>query len=163
MSDETILNDTKSLVPLKYYEMFAFKILGLTYAQIAEKTEYSEARVKALFSNSGVLGKLWKEWVEKAKGESLEESLNMMFGHLSDIVRARILDAKQLGTPAAVASSKMIFDLTIGKPEERHKISGNLALTTVADLIKAATLKKQENEQRERDNPNINGLAEKSD
>jgi hypothetical protein len=127
--------------------MFALRILGLTYAQIAEKTGYKEDTVKHLFAAAGVLGKLWKEWTEKAKGESVEESLNMMFGHLPDIVRANILDAKMTNTPGAVAARKIIFDYTLGEPEKRVKLDAKIGIYTFADWIKAETLKDQENGQ----------------
>lgn len=147
MTEEIIPNNTKSIVPLKYYEMFGLRIMGLTYKQIAEKTDYSEAHIKLLFSNNGVLGKLWADWLEKAKGDNVEESLSMMFGHLPDIVRANIIDAKQMGTPTAIAARKMIFEYTLGKPEEKLKFDGRLGIFTFADWIKAETLKDQQNGQ----------------
>jgi hypothetical protein len=84
----------------------------------------------------------------------VEESMNMMFGHLPDIVRANIVDAKSIGTPVAVAARKMIFDHTLGKPVEKIKFDGRLGIYNFADWIKS------ENEQREN---NAGVLSEESD
>lgn len=145
MSDDLQKLTKSGVVPIKYYEMFALRVLGLTYAQIAEKVGFSEGWVRQLFMNSGVLGQLWKSWVEKAKGDSVEEALTMAFGHLPDAMRSNIFDAKQVGTPVAVASRKMLFDYTLGKPVEKHLVKVNVS--TFAEWAEKEALKIQENEQ----------------
>jgi len=119
MDHENIQKHTKSLVPTKYYDMFTYRLMGLTYEQIAEKTGYSPSWVRALFAKGGVLYELWREWLEAAKENSVDEALTMVFGHLPDIMRTRILQAKSLGA-GAVESTKLIFGLTLGL--DRKKI-----------------------------------------
>lgn len=147
--NEIIPNDTKSLVPAKYYEIFALKILGLTYDKIAQRTGYSESHIKLLFSSKGVLNKLWQSWCENAKKDNVDEALTMMFGHLPDIVRANIIDAKSTDSMVGIAARKMLFEYTLGKPEERLKLEAKIGVYTFADWIKAETLKDKakENEQ----------------
>ena len=60
MDHENIQKHTKSLVPTKYYDMFTYRLMGLTYEQIAEKTGYSAPWVRALFAKGGVLYELWR-------------------------------------------------------------------------------------------------------
>jgi hypothetical protein len=145
MANEIIPNNTLSLLPEKYYEVFALRITGLTYKQIAEKTGYAESTLKQLFSSEGVLKKFYRDWVAKHKADDLEESLDMMFAHLPDIVRARILQAKG-NDMGAFLSSKLIFENTLGKPEERMRIEGRIGIYSFADWIKEETLK-DKNEQ----------------
>lgn len=146
MSNLTTLNNTKSLVPVKYYEIFALRIIGLTYKQIANKTNYSEDRIKHLFYSKGVLCELWLSWVETAKKESIDEAIDMMFGHLPDIMRANILHAKSQSV-GAVLARKIIFEYTLGKPEDRIKLDAKVGIFTFADWIKQQTLLDQENKQ----------------
>ncbi len=113
MDHENIQKHTKSLVPTKYYDMFMYRLMGLTYEQIAEKTGYSHSWVRALFAKGGVLYEFWQQWLETAKENSLEEATTMAFGHLPDIMRTRIMQAKSLGA-GAVESTKIILGLTFG-------------------------------------------------
>jgi hypothetical protein len=153
------LNNTKSLVSTVYYQMFQLRLMGLTYPQIAGKTGYSEDHVKHIFAKGGVLYELWQEWKRAAKENSLEEALDLMFGHLPDIARANVVDAKQTNSPVGIAARKMIFDYTLGKPEEKLKVNAQVGIYTVADLIKAATI--YENEQRD-NGKNQGEVAEKA-
>lgn len=140
-------NATKNgLVPAKYYDIFGLRILGLTYKQIAEKIGYSEQHIRRLFAKGGMLYSFWEQWLDVAKEDSIDEAINMMFGHLPDIVRANILDAKMTNSPVAVAARKMIFEYTLGKPEERMKIDAKLGTYTFTDWVKAETLKEKNRE-----------------
>lgn len=134
-----IPNNTKSLVPMAYYEMFGLRLIGFTYRQIAEKVDYSESHVKRLFAEGGILHKVWEDWLIKAKKNCVDESIAIMFGHLPDIVRARVIHAKKFDV-GAIVSSKMIFEYTLGRPEEFFKRQEGWRIYTVADLIREATL-----------------------
>lgn len=116
MSDEIIQDSTKRLVPSVYYEMLYLRFMGLTYDQIAKKTNYSHSRVRALFAKNGVLHDLYREWLETAKKNSMEEALDMMFAHLPDIIRARIMHAESMGMGSNEAA-KIILNYTLGNPE----------------------------------------------
>lgn len=160
MSKEITQNSTKwSLVPAKYYDVFALRILGLTYEQIAEKTNYSPDRIRHLFARGGVLYKFWRSWVEDFKKESVDEALDMMFGHLPDIVRANILHAKSQAM-GAVLARKMLFEYTLGKPEDRLKISAAVGVFTFADWVKQQTLAQKENDKQ---NPQPETIPEQSE
>ena len=110
-------NDTKSLVPAAYFQMFSLRLLGLTYSQIAEKTGYSEAHIRRLFAKGGKLYGLWLDFQKDAIENGLEESKDMMFGHLPDVVRSLIMLAKS-NKPGAVRAAGIIMDYTLGKPPE---------------------------------------------
>lgn len=141
-------NSTKtSLVPVVYFEMFSLRTIGLTYKQIAEKTGYHEDRIRHIFARGGVLYQLWSEWLEIAKKNSLEEAFAIMFGHLPDIVRTRVLHAKRFDM-GAVASSKIILDYTLGRPEKRFNINARAQVATFTDWVKQQTLTKIENKQK---------------
>ena len=111
-------NDTKSLVPAAYFRMFNLRLLGLTYAQIADKTGYSEAHVRRLFAKGGALYDLWLEFQKSAFEEGVQESVTMMYGHLPDITRALIMQAKSM-QPGAVKAMEMIFNYTLDKTAEK--------------------------------------------
>ncbi len=117
MAEQIIPNDTKTLVPTAYYEMLYLRFMGLNYEQIAAKTNYSHSHVKRLFSKNGVLHDLYEQWKETAKKNSIEEALDMMFGHLPDIVRSRIVAAKGYGAPANTAA-EIILRYTLGNPDK---------------------------------------------
>ena len=114
---ETTQKDTKQLVPTKYFDVFTFRLMGLTYEQIAAKTGYSSDWIRHMFSKGGVLQQLWLNWLQSAKAESIDEAITMMFGHLPDVVRARIVHAKGQDK-GAVESSKMIFKHTLDKDDD---------------------------------------------
>lgn len=117
-------NDTKSLVPAAYFKMFSLRLLGLTYSQIAEKTGYSEVHVRRLFAKGGQLQGLWLDFQKDAIENGVEESKDMLFGHLPDVVRSLIMLAKS-NKPGAVRAAGIIMDYTLGKPPE-YKIPQNL-------------------------------------
>jgi len=89
----------------------------LTYAQIAEKTGYSEAHVRRLFAKGGTLYNLWLDFQKDAFEEGVEDAITMMFGHLPDITRALIMQAKSM-QPGAVRAAEMIFNYTLDKSPE---------------------------------------------
>lgn len=146
MSEEITQKNTKlALVPAKYYEIFALRMLGLTYEQIAEKTKYTADHIRHLFARGGVLHDFWRNWVEDFKKENVDEAMDMMFGHLPDIVRANILHAKSQAL-GAVLARKMLFEYTLGKPEDRLKINAAVGIFTFADYVKQQTLAQKEND-----------------
>ena len=89
----------------------------MTYSQIAEKTGYSEAHVRRLFAKGGALYGLWLDFQKDAFEEGVHESVTMMFGHLPDITRALIMQAKSM-QPGAVRAAEMIFNYTLDKSPE---------------------------------------------
>lgn len=129
MADKITPNNTKSLVPTAYYEMLYLRFMGLTYEQIADKTNYSHSHVKLLFSKNGVLHDLYRQWVDTAKKNSVEEAIDMMFGHLPDIIRSRIVLAKSLGMGSNEAA-KMILGYTLGNTD-RPMVQNNIQINNV--------------------------------
>ena len=88
-------NDTKSLVPIIYFDMFSFRVLGKTYAEIAVKTGYSESHVRRLFAKDGAMHEIWLHFQQKAKDSGIDEAYTMMFGNLPDIVRNLVKSQKR--------------------------------------------------------------------
>jgi hypothetical protein len=129
-----IQNDTKSLVPIIYFDMFSLRLLGWTYAQIAAKTGYSESHVRRLFAKDGAMHEIWLDFQQKAKESGIDEAYTMMFGNLPDIIRNLIEIAK---TPdrSAIEASKMILSYTMGKPPEKVNLQVQQP-ETLADMIK---------------------------
>jgi hypothetical protein len=107
----------KALVPVKHYEMLYLRFMGLTYKKIAEQMGYTHDTVRGYFAKGGRLHELYRLWVETAKKNAIEESLDMMYGHLPDIVRSRIVLAKSMGKGSNEAA-KMIFSYTLGNPDK---------------------------------------------
>jgi hypothetical protein len=103
------------LVPMAYYDMFALRILGATYEQIAEKTGYNPSYVRRLFCSGGTLHELYRNWVENKKKENLIEVYDIILGNLPDIIRARAIHAKTLAK-GAVESSKLLLGYVLGDP-----------------------------------------------
>lgn len=133
MSEEvTTPKNTKSLVPTVYYDMLYLKFMGLDYKQIAERTGYSYDWVKHLFAKGGVLYDLHTQWLETAKKNSMEDSLEMMWGHLPDIVRSRIVAAKGFGAPANTAA-EIILRYTLGNPD-KPMIQNNIQINNETQI-----------------------------
>jgi hypothetical protein len=103
------------LVPMAYYDMFALRILGATYEQIAEKTSYNPSYVRRLFCSGGSLHELYRNWVENKKKENIVEVYDIILGNLPDIIRARAIHAKTLAK-GAVESSKLLLGYVLGDP-----------------------------------------------
>jgi 2-iminoacetate synthase ThiH len=114
-------NDTKYLVPATYFRMFNLRLLGLTYAQIAEKTGYLEAHIRRLFAKDGALYNLRLDLQKDAFEEGVEDDITMMFGHLPDITRALIMQAKNM-QPGAVKAAEMIFNYTLDQSSEKTNL-----------------------------------------
>lgn len=128
-------NDTKSLVPAAYFKMFSLRLLGYTYAQIADKTGYSEAHVRRLFAKGGVLHSMWQDFQQTATEEAKDDSITMMYGHLPDITRALIMQAKSMG-PGAIRAAEIIFSYTLGKPKSYFNPEAETEELSLTDLIK---------------------------
>lgn len=147
-------DSTKTPVPAAYYEMFALRIQGWDYKEIAIETGYSYDRVKHIFAKGGVLYDLYRDWVKNRKLDRVEEAVDLAFEHLPDIMRANI---KHAMTPyeGAPMARKMIFDLTLGDMLKRND-SKEVEEThgSISELIKAATLAKQINDGSENTNQN---------
>jgi len=140
MNDSTPLSTTKpdkpdKLLPAWYYDAFALKIMGLTYAQIGAKLKHHEDTVKKLFARSGPMFEFWREYVENHKKNNLEEVMDMFWGHLPDIAKAAIVTAKSLNMTGVVQRDK-IFDLTLGKPTEKLKVEAMVGIMNFSDWAK---------------------------
>lgn len=137
-----------ALVPAVYYDMFYLRLMGLNFEEIAAKTlnpatgkPYSYDHVRRLFSAGHACHNLWHRWKEVAKQNSLEEVFDMVVGQLPDIIRTRIADAKGFG-PTAIASTKIIIDLIMGRPERlvyqnNSQININVTPEEEESIIKA--------------------------
>lgn len=140
LHSENLQKPTNSLVPTKYYDMFTYRLMGLTYEQIAEKTGYTPQWVRELFAKGGRLYSLWQQWLKTAKESSVDDVFTMMFGHLPDITRMRIMEAKSLGANA-IASTKIIYKNTIDKvaqnDDKNEEDASDLSEERKAEILKA--------------------------
>lgn len=165
MSQLEVQNRTKQLVPAKYYDLFALRIMGLDFKQIAEKSGYAYQTVRNLFARSGVLYQFWRDWVEERKKDAMEEVTDMEWGHLPDIVRANILDAKLQNSMVGISARKMIFDRTFGRPEDKIKLDARVGIFNFTDWVRQQTLLMNEEDKNEEEaTKNIDGeISERSD
>lgn len=136
-------NTSGSLLPAVYYDMFAMRIAGAEYKQIAEQTGYSYSHVRTLFSKNGKIYDFWQKWVQEKKAENVQQALDTMFGHLPDVVKANITHALTIGKEGSVMARKILFDYTLGTPEQRVKLDARVAVGSLADWVK---LKTQQND-----------------
>lgn len=153
----------RALVPAEYYDIFALRMMGLTYKQIAQRTnKYTDGYIRRLFSTGNKLHDLYREWVDRAKKEELEGLWDMMHANAADIMRRRIVHAKNSDDPAAVVSSFKIFEYVLGDPKAVKHEGG--AVITVADLVKEVSMEiENENKQLANDEERAGvGVAEGS-
>lgn len=146
---ETLQKQTNtSLMPSAYYDMFAYRLLGLTYKDIAEKTGYSHGFVRTLFSKGNVIYNFWREYVQEKKAEITEEHQDMMWGHLSDSTRRLMLHAIHGKGLVSLEAIKTHFKYTVGEPQAKVKIDATLGVYNFADWAKsvAESIKEKENE-----------------
>jgi len=115
MESKITQNNTKAVVPAIYYDMFALRILGATFEQIADRTNRSPDTVRHLFCAGGSLYQLYRDWVDNKKKENLVEVYDIILGNLPDIVRARAIHAKTLAK-GSVESSKLLMGYALGDP-----------------------------------------------
>lgn len=160
MSDEIVPNSTKALLPAAYYEMFGYKMVGLTYEQIAERTGYSRQSVKNLFAKTGVLYKFWRAWVEEYRREVVEGAIDTEFGHLEQIVKANVLDAEMRDSMVAIVARKMIFDRAFGKDNSKVKESTERLSFTEWARIQDEKLKLEDNGQGSSETKALQGGAD---
>lgn len=118
-------NDTKSLVPIAYFDIFSLRLLGMTYTEIADKTGYSESHVRRLFAKNGAMHDIWESYRKEAKEGGIDDAITMMFGNLPDITRALIERAKGSGR-GAVEAGKIIMHYTLGKPPEKVNLKAEV-------------------------------------
>lgn len=111
-------DDTKSVVPTAYYDMFYLRLLGFTHKQIAEKTEYSESHIRRLFAENGALHELWQGWLKTAKENAADEAITMMFGNLRGVMGA-LINTAQNGGLSSVAASRILLGYTLGDPAKQ--------------------------------------------
>lgn len=136
-------NDTKSLVPITYFDIFSLRLLGMTYSEIAAKTNYSESHIRRLFAKGGAMRQLWEKFEQEVKDSRIEESQSMMFGNLPDVMRTLIATAKGKGQ-GAIEASKVILAYTLGRPPEKvNSETQEQHPQTLADWIKFETKKEQ--------------------
>lgn len=152
---------SRSIIPAEYYDMFAMRVKGADYQQIALSTGYSYGWVRTLFSRSGKLYQFYRDYVEEHKAEAIEQATDIMFSTLPETVRANIAHGL-MPTEGAVMSRKLTFDYTLGSPEQKIKLDARVGVFNMADFIKAKTL---EAEEKEKQNEPIQptGLSEESD
>lgn len=141
--DDTNRHET-AIVSSIYYKMFYLRLMGCTYGEIAEKTDYSIDRVRHIFAKGGVLYELWEGWRETAKDEAIEEALTIMHGNLPDIVRNLVVLARS-PIPASIIAARVIFAYTLGNPntKEFHGVSDSTP-KTFTDWIRQETLREKE-------------------
>lgn len=120
-----IQNDTKSLVPIAYFDIFSLRLLGMTYAEISAKTGYSESHVRRLFAKNGAMHEIWQSYQQEAKESGIDDAITMMFGNLPDITRALIETAKGNGR-GAIEAGKIIMHYTLGKPPEKVNLQADV-------------------------------------
>lgn len=117
MASENLQKSTnREVVPIAHYEMMYWRFMGLDYKAIAAKTGYAYQTIRLYFSKGGLLNELYTEWLKNAETESKDQVLQMMWGHLPDIVRSRIVAAKGFGAPANTAA-EIILRYTLGNPD----------------------------------------------
>ncbi len=136
-------DDTKSVVPTAYYDMFYLRLLGLTYKQIAEKTEYSESHIRRLFAENGALHDLWQGWLKTAKENAKDEAITMMFGNLRGVVGS-LINTAQSGGLNSVSASRILLAYTLGDPKsriEQQVDNDTFHPTTLAEFVMMAHLR----------------------
>ena len=72
MTEVTTENNIVTNLPPVYFEMVGYRMVGLTFAQIAARTGYSADWVAHLFARNGMLYKYWRAYVEDKKKGILE-------------------------------------------------------------------------------------------
>lgn len=120
-----IQNDTKSLVPVVYFDIFSLRLLGMTYAEIAAKTGYSESHIRRLFAKNGAMHEIWQSYRQEAKESGIEDAIMMMFGNLPDVTRT-LIDTAKSGRRGANEAAKIIMHYTLGKPTEKVNIQADV-------------------------------------
>jgi hypothetical protein len=143
MNEVTTPNNTTTHLPPVYYEMIGYRMVGLTYGQIAARTGYSEDWIKHLFARDGVLYTYWRAYVEDKKKGILEQVMDTEWGNLEDIVVANVLDAKKQNSMVGVIARKMIFDRTLGPAPQKVNLSGSIGVVhgTFAEWAEAMQAK----------------------
>lgn len=160
-ADKKLRNLTsRSIIPAEYYDMFAMRVKGADYQQIAQATGYSYGHVRTLFSRSGKLYQFYRDYVEEHKAEAIEQATDIMFEHLPETVKANIAHGL-MPTEGAVMSRKLTFEYTLGSPEQKIKLDARVGVFTMADFIKAKTLEAEE-EAKQNEPIQPTGLSEES-
>lgn len=146
-------NAQTKLLPAVYFEMFAMRVQGYNFKEIAEHTGYRHDWVRTLFSRNGVMHEYWREWVEEHKVNRVEEAIDMAFDHLPDVMKANIKHSLTAYDGAPMAR-KLIFDLTLG---DLIKRAGTKPIGSehgsIADLIKSSYEEDDETEKPSEDPP----------
>lgn len=150
-TDTQKLTESKSLLPSWYYDAFALRLAGLTYDKISEKLQKHPAYVRSIFAKGGKLYDFWRSYVENEKDERIQESLDMMHGHLPDVIRAMIIRAEKNGGIAGVEAGKVLLSYTMGKPEQHVKLDAKVGIFNFGDwaLAQAESMKTKNAEQSE--------------
>lgn len=148
--NKTPKNTSLDMLPARYYEMFALRMLGVDYQTIATKTGYTYSWVRHVFAKGGALYQFWQDWVAEQKTEKVNESLDMMFAHLPELVKANIIHAKDYNLNGSVLARKIIFDYTLGSPEQKIKLDAKVGVYTFADWVKMKTLEAEEKDKNDR-------------
>lgn len=152
---------SRGIVPAIYYDMFAMRVAGADYRQIAEATGYHYNYVRTLFCRTGKLYQFYRDYVEEHKAEKIEQATDILFESLPDTVRANIAHGLT-PTEGAVMARKLTFDYTLGSPEQKIKLDARVGIFSMADFIKAKTLEAEE-EAKQNEPIQPTGLSEESD
>lgn len=152
------ITNTRLINPV-YFQMFRAKLLGLTYKQIADQLGYAEGSVRHIFTRGGPLYEYWQDWKREQMELSADEAMEIMFGHTPQIVRTMAVSAERPHSMVGFLAGAKILEYTLGKPEEKVKVSGGLVFATIAELIEAVT---KDNGSTKTETGNSNTVAERS-
>jgi hypothetical protein len=155
-------NLTKPL-PAWYFEAFALRVRGLTYKSIAERLKKNESYVRQLFMKTGPLYEYYRDYVTNHKQEEVEQALDMMFGHLTDVVRLDIIAAQNTKSMVGHLARETIKAHTLGKPEERLKLEGGLVVASFAEWAAQQAKEIKEYEESRKSSTIITEISEESD
>lgn len=144
-----------ALVPAWYWDAFALRFMGLTYPQIAEKTQKSLSSVRHIFAKSGAMYKYWRDYVEVRKSESVEEGVDMLYGHLPNAMRKLITHAVEGRGLVSLEAIRTQMQYTIGKPEDRIKLDATVGIFNFTDwaLSEQEKIKKEKQSDEEARKP----------
>jgi hypothetical protein len=114
--------DSLELLQWKYLNVLELWILGFSYEVIAQKTGFTHQYIRLLFSRKGKLRAVAEHFKATAHKESIDETMNVLYGGLADVARTMIQSGKLPFEVAGVMAGKTVFEYTLGKPAEKGLI-----------------------------------------
>jgi hypothetical protein len=144
LEDDNLQKNVNSLVPVVYFEMFSYRLMGFTYSNIAARTGYSETHVRRLFAQDGAIHDLWLQWVITERKDLVKRSMDMMFSALPEIIENLIRSAKS-DHFASIVAAKLILTYVVGVPEKKVavEIEEKLQPISLAGWVMTETLRQQ--------------------